>query len=187
MTVLTRIVAAAALVSIAFADIAHASAAENYELAAQRARALSHHERASIIKAASGEAKKRGMHKKRCKNTTTTSSVSLSTTHTPDPPKYTPTSSSTTSTTVPANPVNTPSKPSSGAGKKLLPWSGTNAELDNVVNSNVAFLYTWSAQPVKRTGLKSASMLWGNKNLDDFIQYRDQYDYLMGPNECVLQ
>jgi hypothetical protein len=184
MTILTRIVAAAALVSIALADIAGASAAENYNLAAQRARALSHHERASIVKAASGEAKKRGMQK-RCKTATT--STSLSDTHTRPHPDHTPSTSYTTTTVTPTNPETTPTKPSSSGGKKGLAWSGTNDELPAFVNNNVQYIYNWGATPPQEDGLKAASMLWGYKDLDEFRQNRDNYDYLMGPNECVLQ
>lgn len=195
MTVFTRIVAAVALVSFVFADIAGASAAENYAVAAHRARA--HQAREPLAKAASGRIRRRRGVQKRCKgDITTTTSISTTTPTTPKnttPDDYTPTIKQTstttpsTTTTTSETPAETSTKPGSGGGKKGIAWGADPKYLSNVVNGNVKYLYNWQAAPAKLSGVKSASMLWGNDNskIQQFLQSRDGYDYIMGPNEYV--
>jgi len=184
MAFLTRIVAVAALFSFAYAGVSGPSAAENYAVAAQRAR--EHHQRAPLVRAAPDRVRRRGMQR-RCKGstptttstTTTTSSYSTSKTWKPNDV----TTSSTSSTTQP--PKQTPGNPSSGGKKKAFAWGGSPDELGNFVNGHVGYIYNWRADPPQQDGLQAASMLWGWKNLDGFRQKRSQYPILMGPNECV--
>jgi len=178
MAILTRIVAAAALVSIVFADIAGASAPDTYRRAAQHARSYP----------------KRGSHvnlEKRSKRCSSGVSTSLSTTapytkSTPNSISHRHTHSHSTSTTSTANPEQTSSKPSSSGPKKGLAWGGEAKYMHNFVNENIAYVYNWGPKPPQGHGPTSASMLWGYKDLVAFRQTRENYKILMGPNEFNL-
>jgi hypothetical protein len=182
MAFLTRIVAAAALFSFVYAGASGPSAAENYAVAAQRAR--EHHQRAPLVRAAPDRVRRRGMQR-RCKGstpaTTTTTTSSYSTSKTWNPNHET--SSSTSSTAQP--PKQTPGNPSSSGKKKGLAWGGSDDELAAFVTSHVGYIYNWREDPPQQYGLQAASMLWGWKNVEGFRQKRAQYPILMGPNECV--
>lgn len=198
MAVLTRIVAAAALVSIALAPVASASAAEVYGVAAQRARA--HHERAANVNAnTSGERRKRAVAK-RCAapssslhSTKTTSSehstsTSVHTTevHTTTTHKEVQKPSTTTHAAATTKAVSSGNGGGAGSGKKGLAWSGSNDQLAAFTQGDIKYIYTWGATPPKVDGVLSCSMLWGEKNLDAFRKARSSYDCLMGPNEFNL-
>jgi hypothetical protein len=192
MAVLSRILAAAAIVSVTFADIAGASAAEHYGVAAQRARANAHarHDRAAHVNAAGGENRKRSVQK-RCK---AASSVLTSSTHAPTSPATTHAATTTTHHTTSTKKTTAESSPTkvttkklfSSSSKKGLAWSGTNAQIPHFVNNDVVVIYNWGANPPVADGLIGCSMLWGNKNLAAFRQYRDKYDCIMGMNEVNL-
>lgn len=187
MAILTRIVAAAALVSLALTPVASASAAEVYGLAQQRARSV-HHQRAAHINAnTGGELKKRGAIAKRC----AASSTSLSSSHTTTSQKTSTTPDATTtkytSTKTSTSKAVATTKASSGSGKKGIAFSGTQDQLDQyLVNNNIMFIYNWGATPIQPKGILSCSMLWGTKTLSAFRSNRDNYDCLMGPNEFNL-
>ena len=183
MAFLTRIVAAAALFSFAYAGTSGPSAAENYAVAAQRAR--EHHQRAPLVRAAPDRVRKRAMQR-RCKGSTppTTTTSSHSTSQTWHPNEQTSTSSLHTSSTA-QPPKQTPGNPSSGGKKKGLAWGGSPDELAAFVNGNVGYIYNWREDPPQKSGLQAGCMLWGWKNLAGFRQNRAQYPILMGPNECV--
>lgn len=190
MAIFTRIVAAAALVSLALTPVASASAAEVYGVAQQRARAAAHHERAAHINAnTGGELKKKRAIAKRCAAQTTSLSsthTSTSTSHTTTSTHHTTTKHTTTKTTSTA-PHTTTTKASGGSKKKGIAWSGTNSELDQyLVNDNIGFIYNWGATPPQPDGVLSCTMLWGTKMLASFKSNRDGYDCLMGPNELVF-
>jgi len=183
MAFLTRIVAAAALFSFVYAGASGPSAAENYAVAARRAR--EHHQRAPLVRAAPDRVRRRGMQR-RCKGSTPTTTT---TTTSPYPTSKTwnpnhETSTTTSSTTQP--PTQTPGNPSSGGKKKALAWGGSTDELAAFVNDHVGYIYNWREDPPQQSGLQAASMLWGYKNLDGFRQKRAQYPILMGPNEFNL-
>jgi len=184
MAFLTRIVAAAALFSFAYAVASGPSAAENYAVAAQRAR--EHHQRAPLVRAAPDRVRKRAMQR-RCNGstppTTTTSSHSTSKTWHPN---YDTSSSSLHTSSTAQPPKQTPGNPSSGGGKKGLAWGGAPDELANFVNSHVKYIYDWRDDPPQKYGLQAASMLWGRKNLEGFRKNRAKYPILMGPNEFNL-
>jgi len=176
MPILTRILAAAALVSILFADIAGASAATHYGLAAQRAR---RHERRVVNLEPDTVEKRSG--RKRCKADTTTYSSSTSTLHAHHTtPHANPESLPTTTTATLATNTSPPT-----GGKKGIAWGADTSLLHSFLDQSVGvgYFYNWGAQPGRLTGIQSASMLWGEKNLADFIRYRDDYPILMGPNE----
>jgi len=84
-------------------------------------------------------------------------------------------------------PSNTAPPISSGGRKVGLAWAGNDDNLlKYFVTEKTGYLYTWGAQyPAKCTelGLQCASMLWGNKNLEAFRQYRSGAKILMGMNE----
>lgn len=204
MAVLTRIVAAATIVSIAFADIAGATAAENYAVAAQRARARSHHERAANVNSVGRENRKRGAQK-RCNVPTTTSTLAA---HTEAPTSSAPkkavittskltTAKATTTTTKAAAPAKSPSSPappatnpSSGGknGKKLIGWSGTDEQLESIVKDypGLAGVYNWGPQPPSVSGLSSWGMLWAGKSVSEFVKTASSFPVLMGENEYVF-
>lgn len=198
MAVLTRIVAAAALVSIALAPVASASAAEVYGVAAQRARA--HHERAANVNAHTGGERRKRAVAKRCAapssslhTTKTTSSehetsTSVHTTevHTTTTHKVVVKPSTTSHAAATTKAVSTGGGGGGGSGKKGLAWSGSNQQLDAFTSVPIKFIYNWGATPPKKSGILSCSMLWGEKNLDAFRSARNDYDCLMGPNEFNL-
>jgi len=198
MAIITRIVAAATLASIVFADIAGASAAENYAIAAQRARAHNaHHERAANVNAAGrSERKQRRGVEKRCKASTT--SVAPTTSHTSTVPTSTHKAAVTTTTTHKAVVVSThkttstekaveTSSPGSSTGnKKYFAWGGSNSQLSLLTGNSLAGIYNWGPSPPKVDGLISVCTLWGEKSLSTFRSNREKYTHLMGMNEVNL-
>jgi len=162
MAVLTRIVAAVALVSILFADIAGASASDHYARAAHHARSLA--KRAPHVKPAR-LLEGRG---KRCRSDPTSS--------------HSPVRHHTSSTNAAEQ---TPSRSSLGGTKKGLAWAAPVQDIDPFL-PHVNYIYNWGATPPIVPNHESASMLWGYKNLAAFRKARDNYPILMGPNEFNL-
>jgi len=197
MAILSRLVAVAALVSIAFAEIVGFSPAENYALAAQRARAHSYRRRDPHDNAASLQraGEKRRRH---CRTTTpetcstTTSSMTASYHHSITTVLHDGNSPTTTTTTHTDDYPSTTSEKSTQTGnpslKKGLAWSASNSELRNFLQyGNIKYIYNWGANPPQEYGLTAACMLWSRtQNLDAFKENAPNYPILMGPNEINL-
>lgn len=216
MTVLTRLVAAAALLSVALVSPVEGSAAQHYDLA-HRAHAGSegHAGRAAAISERQNEileGRDDSKNEKRCKRKVQTTTT---TTHHPTSSNH-PTPHPTTSHVplpvkeaapvkevapkVQAKPKPAPPKPAPAApkppkthnsGKTLrgLSWSSPGQNLHNFKSSKIDVMYNWGAScppEAKELGIECVSMLWGYKNIEAFEQNKNSHYYLAGMNECVF-
>ncbi|KAF8313060.1 hypothetical protein DL93DRAFT_2168000 [Clavulina sp. PMI_390] len=198
MAIFSRIVAAATLLSLVLVDSAAASAADNYAVAAHRARSHEYHnERAAHARAVNNNQRKRSVAKRCAAKTTTLSSTHAATTTT----KAATTTHKTTSTKKTTAPATT-SKASTGStgsskntldtavaspnGKKLFAWGGSPDQLSAFTGNQMVGIYNWGANPTVPDNMFGICQLWGYKNEAAFQSARSKCTHLMGPNEINL-